>query len=208
MKISTHGVWTIRNLNRAAGSMLIVFVSAGTPVANAQTVLPNDAKTTCTVPGAEFNSWFRTGAVTANGEVNPADSVNFPDPPSGNNCLFYKWSEQMFLWLNSPAPSRYGGGGRIFESPTFFDVSGPDQNGVRTYVRHTPGRFRFFDLRASQVGPHGLPIIFDKRGRMFEVIRSQITPRGKSLVLDKAGKLTELERVRVERNGLVATIDR
>jgi hypothetical protein len=198
MERSTHGIWTIRKLNRAAGFMLIALVSAAAPVANAQTVLPTDAKTTCTVPGPEFNSWFTTGAVTANGEVNPADSVNFPDVP---NCSFYKWTEQMFLWLTSPAPSRYGGGGRIFESPTFFDISGPDQNGVRTYVRHESGRFRFFNLRASQVGPHGLPIIFDKKGRMFEVIRSQITPKGKSLVLDKAGKLNELERVTVERNG-------
>ena len=205
MQRSTHGIWTIRILNRAAGFMLIVFVSAGTPVANAQTVLPNDAKATCPVPGPEFNSWFTTGAATANGEVNPADSVNFPDVP---NCSFYKWSEQMFLWLTSPAPSRYGGGGRIFESPTFFDVSGPDQNGVRTYVRHEPGRFRFFDLRASQVGPHGLPIIFDKKGRMFEVIRSQLTPSGKSLVRNKAGKFVELERVRIESNGKAIFLDR
>src|SRR5438552_1322211 len=118
--------------NRIAGFMLIAFVSVGPLAAEGQTVLPNDAKSTCTVPGSEFNSWFTSGAATANGEVKPADSVNFPDIP---NCSFYKWSEQMFLWLTSPAPARYGGGGgRIFESPTSFDVSGPDQNGVRTYI--------------------------------------------------------------------------
>jgi hypothetical protein len=52
--------------------------------------------------------------------VLPANSVTFPNTP---NCSFYQWSMQMFLWLTSPAPVTYGGGGRIFDTSTFFDVA-------------------------------------------------------------------------------------
>ena len=71
------------------------------PFANAQIVVPNDAKPTCTVSSVEFKSWFASGSVTPNGIVDPADSVTFSNVP---NCDFYKWSQQMFLWLTSPAP--------------------------------------------------------------------------------------------------------
>src|SRR5712691_1987408 len=118
-------VWTTCRSNEVAGLMVAVAALAGVSFANAQT-LPTDAKPTCTVPTAEFAGWFEAGAVTANGVVKPANSVTFPDIP---NCSFYKWSQQMFLWLNSPAPATYGGGGgRIFESPAFYDVSPLDQN--------------------------------------------------------------------------------
>src|SRR6185369_2461920 len=93
--------------------------------------LPTDAQTTCTVTAPVFASWFESGSVTLNGVVKPADSVNFPNIP---NCSFHQWSEQMFLWLTSPAPAKYGGGGgRIFNSPAFYDVSPPDASGDRTY---------------------------------------------------------------------------
>jgi hypothetical protein len=109
---------------------------SSTAFANAQTI-PNDALATCTVPPAAFNAFFESGTPSLNGVVNPADSVAFPNNP---NCSFYQWSMQMFLWLTSPAPVTYGGGGgRIFDSPAFFDVSPPDQNGQRTFIPHFSG---------------------------------------------------------------------
>src|SRR5271156_6848237 len=77
-------------------------------------VLPADAKPSCAVPSSTFASWFQTGAPTLNGVVNPANGITFPNAP---NCSFYQWAAQMFLWLTSPAPSIYGGGDHIFDSP-------------------------------------------------------------------------------------------
>src|SRR5438132_502879 len=90
-----------------------------------QQALPTDAGSSCltSLTSAEFNSWFESGAVSLNGAVKPANSVLFPDIP---NCSFYKWSEQMFLWLTSPAPPRYGSGGLVINTPAFYDVSLPD----------------------------------------------------------------------------------
>jgi hypothetical protein len=177
------------------GLTLMPFVSAGTSPASAQS-LPADAKPTCTVSAPLFASWFDSGSVSLNGVVNPADSVTFPNSP---NCSFYQWSEQMYLWLTSPAPPRYGGGGRIFDSPVFYDVSPPDSMGNRTFIPHTPGLIRVFTLRAAQVGRHGLPIVFDKAGRLFEVERSKLAPSGKLLILNQLSKPTEIDRVTLEK---------
>jgi hypothetical protein len=189
-------------LNRV---LLAAVVVLATTFANAQTV-PNDAKATCTVTAPVFASWFHSGAVTLNGVVDPANSVTFPDVP---NCSFYQWSKQMFLWATSPAPVTYGGGGgRIFDSPAFFDVSPPDGMGHRTFIRHAAGVNRIFTVRVAQVGPHGLPIIFDKQRRMIEVERPQIAPTGKQLIRDRTGNLTEIDRVALGANKKLVLTDR
>ncbi len=182
--------------------LLVALTAAGLAkasswLAQAQT-LPTDAQTTCTVTAPVFASWFETGAVSLNGVVNPADSVNFPNIP---NCSFYQWSEQMFLWLTSPTPPTYGGGGgRIFSSPVFYDVSPPDASGNRTFIPHTPGLIRNLNVRAAQLGPNRLPVIMDKRGRLFEVEQPRIDPNGRQLILNKAGKPVEIANVRIGEN--------
>src|SRR4051794_35816652 len=95
-----------------AGISLLIIVAG---CALMQITVPSDANNSCgnQLTAAEFNSWFESGAVSLNGAVKPADSVTFPDIP---NCSFYKWSEQMFLWLTSPAPPRYGSGGLVMNS--------------------------------------------------------------------------------------------
>src|ERR1700741_2384692 len=138
----------------------------------AQTELPNDPQSTCTVSKgvqppktdtAEFAGWFHSGTAALNGVVDPADSVAFPNNP---NCSFYQWSQRMFLWLTSPAPASYGGGGgRIFASPAFFTVSPEDSMGVRTLIPNAAGRLIKLNLRAAQVGVHGLPVIMSKQGQ-------------------------------------------
>ena len=55
----------------------------------------------CPLSQTEFNGWFQSGTATPNGIVKPANSIAFfPN----SNCDFYKWSEQMWLWVTSPAP--------------------------------------------------------------------------------------------------------
>lgn len=113
--------------------------AATAPVTLAQTTLPQDPIESCTLTDSTFNAWFG-GNVTENGFVTAANSVSF-NPQ--NNCSFYTWSEQMFLWLTSPDKAN-GGKGTVFESPVFYTVS-PATNGVRQLIPHKAGEL----LRAS-----------------------------------------------------------
>ena len=97
--------------------------------------LPQDVLQSCVVEETDFNTWFESGKVTENGAVNPANSVTFGHE---NNRDFYKWSQQMFLWITSKDGST---GKTVFESPTFYTVS-PEfgTNGEqRKLIPHTPG---------------------------------------------------------------------
>jgi hypothetical protein len=157
-----------------------------------QTALPPDAASGCatSLTPAEFNSWFESGAVSLDGAVKPADSVHFPDQP---NCTFYKWAEQMFLWLTSPALPKYGGGGLVMNTPAFFDVSLPDESGQRHFVPHTPGLIRAFNLRTAQKGILDLPIVIERQTlRMLEVLPPVLSPSGRQLVLDGSGNEVEI----------------
>jgi hypothetical protein len=188
----------------AAMVMILAFAACPppTPPLDPHT-LPADAKSTCTVSTTVFASWFQSGTVTLNGVVNPADSVNFPNNP---NCSFYQWSKQMFLWLTSPAPATYGGGGgRIFDSPAFFDVSPPAADGSRSFLPHTPGLIRAFSLRAAQVGPQGLQLIFDTSGRMLQFKPAE--QGAKPLVRDITGRTVEIAHVRQEKGGKPILLD-
>jgi hypothetical protein len=188
--------WQIKNLRTIHQTATCLFM-AFLPVSlvSAQTVIPADAKATCTVPPSTFKTWFKTGSPSLNGEVLPANSVTFPNIP---NCSFYQWSEQMYLWLTSPTPASYGGGkGLIFDSAAFFDVTAPDANGNRQYVRHQSGTPTLINVRASQVGPNGLQTIIDKTGKMFEVLPAPTAANGKSLIRNKAGKFVEVDHITV-----------
>jgi hypothetical protein len=186
----------------AAGLILLLAgLAIWTPATSAQPI-PADAQATATVPAALFASWFESGTPTLDGVVKPADSVAFSNDPGLQNVDFYQWSEQMFLWLTSPAPITYGGGGgRIFSSPAFFDVSPPDQNGIRTFIPHELGLIRPFHLRAAKFGAHALPVILDRAGKMFEVERPKLGPTGKQLILNGEGKLVEFGRITLEKDG-------
>ncbi|HEX9512232.1 MAG TPA: hypothetical protein VF939_17190 [Puia sp.] len=173
--------------------------------------LPTDAGSSCSsgpqsLSSTEFNTWFETGAVSLNGAVKPANSVQFPDLP---NCSFYKWSEQMFLWLTSPAPARYGGNGLVMNTPAFYDVSLPDPvTFQRTFLPHTPGLIRAFNLRTAQRGPLDLPVILESRSlRLLEILPTVLSPAGKQLVLDKAGNEEEIGSVRQDNNNRPVLID-
>jgi hypothetical protein len=189
-----------------AGLVLTVLASGWSLPALAQS-LPADAQATCTVStmvshesdAKVFAGWFHSGAVTANGLVDPPNSVTFINQP---NCPFYQWAERMFMWLTSPAP----GGGRILDSEIFFDVSPVDEKGNRTFIPHGAAKTLEFNLRAAKVGPHGLPVIFGTTGGMLEVQEPQLAPSGKQLILDSAGKTVEIARATLQ-NGAPSFLD-
>jgi hypothetical protein len=167
--------------------------------------VPIDAQPTCVVSAPTFAGWFQSGTVTPNGIVKPANSVTFPNVP---NCSFYQWSQQMFLWVTSPAPAIYGPGAHVFDSSTFYDVSPPDASGNRTFLPHAPGRIRFFPMRAAKVDAHGLQLIFDRAGHPLEVIPPALGPTGKPLILNTAGTRVEVQRVTLAANGKPVFLDK
>lgn len=179
--------------------------------AHTQTI-PNDpqisAPLDCGVSSTAFNGFFHSGSAAVDGVVDPANSVTFPNNTALHNCDFYQWAQQMFLWLTSPAPPSYGGGGgRIFASPQFFTVSPADASGKRTLISNSPGLLRFISVRAAQVGAHGLPVIMSKSGQMFEVQPGPISKAGKPLVLNRAGQQVEVSRTRL-LNGRLILLDK
>lgn len=154
---------------------------------------------TCSVPPATVATWFKSGAVSLDGEVTPADSANFTNHP---NCDFYVWSERMFLWVTSPTPPNYGGGGgRIFASGAFFDVSPADASQHRTLIPHKTGKLVKLALRDSQLGAHELPLMHDKRGRLFEVLPTPKGPTGKPMIRNAQGEFVEIARATLDRSG-------
>lgn len=161
---------------------------------------------TCSVPPVTFASWFKSGTVTLDGEVTPADSINFPDVP---NCTFYTWSERMFLWLTSPTPATYGGGGgRIFNSPAFFDVSPADANHHRELLAHKTSLAPTFQLRQAQLGPHEFPILRDlKTEQMFELEPTPVSARGLPMIQNVDGQLEEVQRLDVDAQGVPHLFD-
>ncbi|HKB69169.1 MAG TPA: hypothetical protein VKC61_25230 [Pyrinomonadaceae bacterium] len=168
----------------------------------AKTFVPSDANPTCTATAPEFAGWFEPtsvsgGVVNLNGIAKPADSRLSLAP----NCGFHKWSEQMFLWLTSPVPPTYGGGGgHIFNSPVFFDVSPLDANRDRTFIPHQQGQLSNLSLRAAQVGIHNLQLVFDRKGEVLEVETPKTGPTGKQLILNDKGEPVEIERITMNDN--------
>lgn len=138
--------------------------------ASAQNLLPPDPQPTCTLTPQQFATWFQSQKVTPNGLVNPADSLNFK---GGSLCAFYQWSSQMFLWLNSPA---YGTGGRVFDSPVFYDVEIVGKN--RILIPSTVGRIRNLAVRSAQVGSAGQRIKVDANGQVSNVETGQAGGNG------------------------------
>jgi hypothetical protein len=166
--------------------------------------LPQDVNESCTVSPTEFDSWFATGKVSENGLVKPANSVTFPH---NNNCDFYKWSEQMFLWVTSPSSGAYGSGGTVMESPEFYTVT-PENNGQRELISHEKGKPLRMSSHITQNGPNRLPIIFDKKGQMYEVETIAEETTDKMLVLNSTGKKTEFDHLKANASGGISFFDK
>lgn len=189
---------------RSARFLLLASTCMAAMSLQAQSI-PSDASPTCVVSPNSFAGWFASGKVTANGGVNPADSVNFV---SASNCAFFLWSEQMFLWVTSPAPAAYGGGNRVFESPVFFDVSPPDANQKRTLTPNTGKNLRSFSVRVAQKGPNGLPVVFDNNGRMLDVVQPPPGAESKLLLQLPDGSQVEPSQVTLDAGGKAQFTDK
>src|SRR5688500_16651069 len=167
--------------------------------------LPQDVLPSCTVDQATFNSWFASGTATENGMVMPANSVTFPHQ---NNCDFYKWSEQMFLWVTSPASGAYGQGGIILESPVFYTVSPVNAAKQRILIPHAPNTPLQMTSGLQKDGPNRLPVIKDKLGRLFEVEPSAPATNARALVKNNAGASVEVDHVQADAKGAIVFMDK
>lgn len=167
------------------------------------TRLPANVLQSCTLSQTAFSSWFQGGTLTENGLVLPANSIAFPH---NDNCDFYKWSSQMFLWITSPVTSgTYTNGNTVMESPVFYTATPEDQAGNRTLIPHTPGTLLNATSNILQFGPNELPVIVDKNGVKFEVESDE--PGKKEMVKDQSGKLIQVGNIESGRNGMLSFTD-
>jgi hypothetical protein len=172
---------------------------------------PTDADPAGAVNPFTFNSWFAAGAPTLNGFVEPANSLTFSQQPyytnTPKNFVFYSWAYQMFLWVTSPVPSKFGiAYATVLESPTFYDVSPANASGARTFIPHVSGQPRSFSVRAAQAGAHDLPVVMSKDGKMYEVEQSPKAANGNQIVANALGQRTEVSRINVV-NGVPTLYD-
>lgn len=214
---------------RLTRPLLLVLLVACAGSVLAQNI-PSDAYQQC--PATNISSWFTSGSISLNGAVNPANSLNLN---TSTNCNFYLWSAQMFLWMTSPSSSIYGGNGRVFQSPVFYGVVQNGNNfnfvpqfilppffppaGTATNALKAPStklpkltgakvmKRLAAALRPAKRGPHGLPVVIDRKGRTYEVVEAQKSAKGRPLVLSRAGKPTEVSRVTVDENRHVTFFD-
>ncbi|MBR0717033.1 hypothetical protein [Bradyrhizobium liaoningense] len=169
--------------------------------AAAQTALPADVRPTCTVAPAELKSWFKDNEVKKDGPVRPADSLAF----SPNSlCSFYKWSEQMFLWLTSPlSPGRH-----TFNSSEFFAVSAPglDGNHERALIRQDSPEQKGFGPSIVLV-PAKPSVVTDNSGQKRPVVTLQAPANAPSPFVDQSNKPVGVARIAATADGKPILLD-
>ncbi len=184
--------------NHGIGIAFLALLTLAAP-ARAQT-LPTNPSPTCVATPAQFKTWFKSGSVTSNGEVNPANSITFQP---ANNCNFYLWSQQMLLWLLSPAGTYGAANSRVFESSVFYQVSNASGNPPkRAFIPQIATNGEPFlprlEPRPAKPGPNGFPAVLDRSGNIIEVVPSNFGANRLPLVSDRTGKDTEVKFVRVK----------
>ena len=158
--------------------------------------LPVDVFQKHTLTKANFDLWFMNKKATENGVVLPANSLT---SKFDNNFDFYKWSEQMFLWITSNSKGK-----TVMESPTFYTVS-PIVDGKRTLIPHNDSILLRVTTSVSQNGANGLPVIIDKKGNKFEVESSG--ENEKVFVKNEMNKSVLVNKIVSNANGVTHFID-
>lgn len=172
--------------------------------------LPADVLPSCVVQNTDFDSWFTSGKVTKDGKVNAANSVTFQHL---NNCDFYKWSEQMFLWLTSPTTDGDYSKGTVMESPVFYTVT-PKVDGKRTLIPHEEGKLmnafanvQKMDSRVeTEEGQATDDVLMSSNGSILYYISMVNDVYAQFLTGVKTGKLNgdEFPTTQAELDGIVA----
>jgi hypothetical protein len=151
--------------------------------------------------------WFGAPSyafVQANDFVSPPTNVkpyNTHAIPIHDLCSGYLWSQRTFMWLTSPSDE----GGYIFDSPMFFEVQGPDANGLYTMAQNQPTKAPRPHTRATKAGPLGLPVVLDRQGRLLGVVEA--APAKAVQVRDATGRLVAVAHAQIGGDGRLSLFD-
>lgn len=192
------------------------------------TIMPSNASGIGNIVTLElFNNWIGGVTPVENVFVKPADSPNFvgdnnfspSNPDAFDREDFFRWSEQMFLWILSPTPEKgnYNGGGGcsgglVLTSQEFYDCGVVD--GVFGYVKHQcvssnkinsgvidVGTSMTFGVKHGSNGKKNLPIFFEIGSKkMYDVDRTPKSKNGYQLVNDINGKAIEVSDIKIKKN--------
>lgn len=166
----------------------------------------------------KFNGWIGGATNAVNVFVKPADSPNFVGdnwPVSESNFDrqdFFRWSQQMFLWILSPVPSdgSYGScSGLVLNSKEFYDF---DKNN-QTYVKHlcstdpstskgnvNMGNTMSFDVKGAQNGIHNLPLFFEEgTDKVYDIDKTPKSENGYPMVFDEKKNKVEVGTIKVDK---------
>jgi hypothetical protein len=128
------------------GAIAAMFAAAPASAAEQRMQLPSDVEMTCPVSEATFQSWLKdtpsstlpSWRAPSGAAFKPASSVTFQADNGRDTtlCDFYKWGQQMFLWLTSPDTS--DGAGWVLTGPAIYNVL-PAEGGKRKLQAHGSG---------------------------------------------------------------------
>lgn len=197
---------TLSRISLGLGLTAVAAALALRPV-EAQT-LPADVQPSCVFPQAQFAAMFVGGTVTANGPVTPADSRVNPGV-SGQNCPFFQWADQMYLWLTSPVPGASRGPGpvtRTMFSSSFYTVSPKDSDGNRHFVPNVAQAPVPMGLRTTK--PTTMhPLLRARSGHIVQVLPAAQGDSAPPAVRLRSGGSARVARVVRARSGALRLFD-
>lgn len=85
-------------------------------------------------------------------------------------------------------------------SPQFFTVTPEDSNGRRAFLPNSPGLPINMNLRATELGPHGLPVVLARTGQVVEVQREKPGQKPPSVLMTN-GKLIQINNIKKTPDG-------
>ena len=177
------------------------------------TNIPTNAfGTGAVIDATRFSNWIGNATPVTNVFVLPADSPNFvgdnpiapdstPNTADFDRQDFFRWSQQMFLWILSPVPAdgSYGScKGLVLNSPEFFDI----KNGKYTRHRCDSQLFesRSFDVKSTQNGKNNLPLFIEKdTEKIFDVAPTPRSKDGFQLVKNELGRPIAVSKIIIEK---------
>lgn len=141
------------------GAVAAVLFAASATAAEQRLQLPSDVQMTCPVSEQTFQSWLQDNPhstlpswrAPSGAAFKPASSVTFQADNDYDTtlCDFYKWGQQMFLWLTSPDTK--DGAGWVLTGPAIYNVL-PSVDGKRELQPHGSGN-ETLDLTVRHTKP-------------------------------------------------------